>query len=316
MMGLVLGWGVGLGVILMIRGLLSHRPTLAHHVQWLKNPGTFTVQAPEISRSSGLLRRIDRVHGHRLASLFTRQKLFRGNAHLQTDLHVTATTLEQLAVDKLVCAISLTLVVAAGAAVSVAFGTSITVMAFLVLMLPATFVIGFLVPDMLMAAEARQRRTEFRHSLSSYLDLVAISMSGGALVQSALSDALGARQPVKRSRAREAGWVFEELRKPVQRAARNRQPPWDGLGALGADFDVPELVELTSSVSSAGLDGARVGASLTARAQSLRARRMSEAEAEAAAAGEKMSLPISLLALGFLLFIGYPAVIRVVEGFG
>ena len=56
-------------------------------------------------------------------------------------------------------------------------------------------------------------------------------------------------------------------------------------------------------------------ASLGAKAVSLRAHQLAEAEGAAEAATEKMSLPVVLLFAGFLCFIGFPAVVRVLAGF-
>ena len=90
-----------------------------------------------------------------------------------------------------------------------------------------------------------------------------------------------------------------------------REPPWAGLGRLGAELDVPELEELAAGVSLADTEGALVRASLAARAESLRAHQLAEAEAEAASATERMSFPVALLGLGFFVFIAYPAVTAV-----
>ena len=64
----------------------------------------------------------------------------------------------------------------------------------------------------------------------------------------------------------------------------------------------------------AGTEGARIRASLSAKAQALRSRQMSEAEAAAAAATERMSLPVVILFAGFLLFLAFPAVAHVLTG--
>lgn len=77
---------------------------------------------------------------------------------------------------------------------------------------------------------------------------------------------------------------------------------------------MPELEELANSLTLAGAEGARVRQSLMAKAESLRQRRMTEAEAEANESSERMVLPLVLLGLGFLLFLGYPAVSRVLGG--
>jgi hypothetical protein len=65
--------------------------------------------------------------------------------------------------------------------------------------------------------------------------------------------------------------------------------------------------ELAASISLAGPEGAKVRASLGAKAVSLRAHQL--------AATEKMSLLVVLLFAGLLCFIGLPAVVRVLAGF-
>ncbi len=52
-----------------------------------------------------------------------------------------------------------------------------------------------------------------------------------------------------------------------------------------------------------------------AQAEPLRQRRMTDAEGEANQASEKTVLPLVLLGLAFLLFLGYPALDRVLGGF-
>jgi tight adherence protein C len=64
---------------------------------------------------------------------------------------------------------------------------------------------------------------------------------------------------------------------------------------------------LAASIGLAGTEGARVRASLQARAVALRGRQLADAEAAAESATERMSLPVVTMATGFLLFIGYPA---------
>jgi hypothetical protein len=70
---------------------------------------------------------------------------------------------------------------------------------------------------------------------------------------------------------------------------------------------VPALSELAAALHLAGSEGARVRATLTARAASLREHELADAEAAAASATERMSLPVVALFGGFLMFIGFPA---------
>jgi len=109
-----------------------------------------------------------------------------------------------------------------------------------------------------------------------------------------------------------AGFVLPDLGIHAARLARDT--PWSALERLGDELGVAELGELAASVGLAGAEGAKVRASLGAKASSLRSHQLAEAETTAQAATEKMSLPVVLLFAGFLCFIGYPAVERVLTG--
>lgn len=174
------------------------------------------------------------------------------------------------------------------------------------LLVPLGFSIAPFVPLLLLKSAAEERRQEFRLGLSAFLDLVAISLAGGAPYQQAMQDAASAGN----------GWVFTEIQRPLVAARDRGLPPWDGIRDLGRSIGVPELEELTGSISLAGVEGAHVGESLTSKADSLRARRISEAEAEAERVSERMSLPVAILALAFVALIGYPALASALTGFG
>jgi len=163
---------------------------------------------------------------------------------------------------------------------------------------------GFLVPDLRARAKAAKQRTGFRHALSAYLDLVWITLAGGAGVDSALYDAAAVG----------AGWAFEQIRRALDAARLTRTTPWATLRQLGEEIDVAELAELAASVSLAGTEGAKVRASLAAKATALRAHQTTDAEGDAQAATERMSLPMMLLLLGFLIFIAFPALTQVLNG--
>ena len=59
----------------------------------------------------------------------------------------------------------------------------------------------FSLPDLGIHAEAGKRRADFRHALGSFLDLVVISLAGGAGVEGALSEAAAIGH----------GWSFAQL---------------------------------------------------------------------------------------------------------
>jgi tight adherence protein C len=158
-------------------------------------------------------------------------------------------------------------------------------------------VAGFFGPDVGVRADATARREEFRHALSAFLDLAVISLAGGAGVDGALDDAASSG----------TGWSFRQLRRALDTARLTSVPPWQTLGRLGHQLGVPELVELAASISLAGSEGAKVRASLAARAATLRAHALTDAEATAQSATERMSLPVVFLFGGFLIFVSYPA---------
>jgi Flp pilus assembly protein TadB len=111
-----------------------------------------------------------------------------------------------------------------------------------------------------------------------------------------------------------SGPAFAELRYALAEAGLARIPPWDVLATLGRRIALPELIQLAGSIGQAGTEGAKVRGSLRSRAVSLRQRQLSDAEGEANAATERMSLPIVALFAGFLIFLGYPAVAAVLGG--
>ena len=65
---------------------------------------------------------------------------------------------------------------------------------------------------------------------------------------------------------------------------------------------------LAASVSLAGSHGARIRASLAAKADTLRGHQVAETEAAAEAATERMTVPVAVLLFGFLVFIAWPAI--------
>ncbi|WP_434453240.1 type II secretion system F family protein [Lentzea sp. E54] len=163
---------------------------------------------------------------------------------------------------------------------------------------------GFFLPDLQMRSEAAKLRAEFRHALSAYLDLVWITLAGGAGVDSALNN----------SAAIGHGWAFQQIRRALDTAQLTRTTPWATLRRLGEELDVTELAALAASVSLAGTEGAKVRTSLAAKAAALRTHQLTDAEGAAQAATERMALPVMALFLGFLGFIAYPALIQVLNG--
>jgi Flp pilus assembly protein TadB len=165
----------------------------------------------------------------------------------------------------------------------------------------AVAVAGWVLPDLALRDQAELQRRAFRHALSAYLDLVNILLAGGAGIETALYAAADVGE----------GWGFERLRHALDRARLTGQSPWDSFARLGESLDVTELSELAASVSLAGSHGARIRSSLAAKADALRGHQVAEAEAAAEAATERMTIPVTVMLAGFLVFIAFPALLEV-----
>lgn len=162
----------------------------------------------------------------------------------------------------------------------------------------------WIAPDLEVRDQANERSEQMRHTIAAVCDLVVIALAGGAGVTGALSDATRASDT----------WAMRRLRTSLYTAGIHHEPAWTALDHLGERYDVPAANELAASLRLAGADGARVRASLAAKATSLRTQHLAELEADAQSATERMSLPVVLMFAGFLVFIGYPALHLVLTG--
>ena len=293
---LALGAGFGLGLVAVWRGLFPPKPSLAAVLAALDHrPATAVLIQQE---HGGWTARLGRPFTPVLSGMGLPTEA------VHRDLAVLGRPVERHLAEKAAAAlIGIALPPATAFAMSVggvSWPWAMPVWAAL-----AVGLAGFGVPDLAVRAEAARRRAEFRHALSAYLDLVVICLAGGAGVEAALTYAGAAG----------SGWSFDQIRKALDAAQLVRQPPWRNLAELGAELGVNELVELAGSVALAGTEGAKVRASLAARAAALRAHQLADAEARAQAATERLSLPVVLLFAGFLLLIGFPAIAQILIGF-
>ena len=160
-------------------------------------------------------------------------------------------------------------------------------------------------PTLILRRRATLHRARLSAATSVVADLVGVALAGGAGVTGALTSAT----------RRGNGPAFTRIRLCLHEANLRTLPPWDALSDLARHTGVSDLDELASSVRLAGTDGARVRASVRTKAASLRTHRLAALEAEAHQATERMTLPVMLLVLGFLLLMGYPAIVHVTNGF-
>ncbi len=157
-------------------------------------------------------------------------------------------------------------------------------------------------PDYNVRSDAAKAREEFTRALTAYVDLVALERITGA----------GPRQAMTSAADVGDSWVFKRIAEELSRSRFNGVPPWDSLTTLSVDLGLPDLAEVSDIMRLSGEDGAAVYQMLRARAASMRAATTNAELAKANAAGERMSVPVSALALIFLLILATPAILRVV----
>jgi tight adherence protein C len=286
------GAGIGLGLVIMAVSLTRPHPALAPTLARISRPARVGPSGEPPTRHQVLLSLGRALWLERIVGDATR-----------TDLRVLGRTPESHVVRCVITGIEcgllppiLTIIVA-----SAGIGFQVAVPAGLAVAFAAG---GALLPNLVVHGDAEKRRRSFKHALGAYLDLVSINLAAGRGVETALDRASRSGQ----------GWMFTEIRQALYRAKVMGESPWSGLDRLGVEIGVQELRELAASVGLAGDSGARVRASLAAKARTLRVRGLGEIEEAAQSANERMSLPVILLVVSFIVFIGFPATYRVVTG--
>jgi Flp pilus assembly protein TadB len=165
-------------------------------------------------------------------------------------------------------------------------------------------IVGGLLPTIRVVSRAGDLRRDFRHVVGSFLDLVAMNLAGGRGVPEALQSAAGVSD----------SWAMLRIRETLETARLQGITAWAALGTLGSDTGVDELRDLSAALALVADDGAKVRQSLSARATSLRRRQLADTEGRAQARSQSMLVAQLFLALGFLIFLIYPAIDRILSG--
>jgi pilus assembly protein TadC len=162
----------------------------------------------------------------------------------------------------------------------------------------------FFAPDLVTSVNAAERRSDFRHALTSYLDLVALERGAGA----GPTEALEAAADIG------GGWAFARIAAALDAARRSGEAPWTALARLARETGVSELADLADIAEVAGHEGARILDTLAARAASMRAQAQAAERAKAGARSTTMVIPIALLGSGFLVLLIFPVLARTFGG--
>ena len=153
-------------------------------------------------------------------------------------------------------------------------------------------VAGFLTPDAWLGRKAAERAREIRSELAYLLDLLAVAVESGA------------------SLARALGTVGERARGPlaaewnaVGREVAAGVPVSQALGRMSARVQLSEIRTLVAALERGRHHGTPLGETLRAQARDARISRGRRAREEAARAGPKMQLAVSLLLVPSVLLL-------------
>jgi tight adherence protein C len=279
---LLAGGGVGLGLAVLLYGLRPPRPALATVLDTLRQPPT---PAPT-----------GRTRAYTILAAPAR-RLGLPRTRVREDLAALGKDPAQHLAEQSAATLFGALVVPVAAAM---VGFSGQVPLWLAVLGAA---VGFRWADATLHTAAEQRRTQIRHTLAVMLNLLSISLARGAGVEQALDEATSIC----------TGWAADRHRQVLTTARVLRQPPWQALGQLGDDTGVTELTELAASMALAGTEGARVRASLSARAAAMRQAATAEMETEAEKASSRMSVPLLILGIAYLIFLLYPPLVGITQ---
>lgn len=287
LIAVLFGVGIAGGLIITGRGLRRRPESLADILDSLEHSSNAGVESLSIEERFG-----------RMNTGFARRMALASPTELRSRLRVVDKTMSRFAYEKLlagVAAFTLPLIylVMSGSFAELP-SLPIAFIGFLAIVLAMA---GFILPDLLLESEATERRAGFRRGLSGYLDVVSILIAGGGGIESALQYAADSGD----------GWAFDEIRSALASARVRQVSPWAAMQTLGDDLGVTELADLAASLALSGSQGARIRASLTAKADSLRSDEQNAIETAAEVKNQKMAVPMACLSLGLFLFIGYGA---------
>jgi tight adherence protein C len=299
---LLTGIGIGFGICLLVAGLRPAPASLTASLQRLDQTLTTPSVAP--GRTGGAtetsLDSVRRWLGLRTATTAERAGLSSLTGDVDADLAVTGTPAELHAGAK---ALSALIGVVAPALLAVLLNLAGAGLPLLVPIWVALSgaLVGYLLPDLRLRKHAADGRRVFRASVGAYLDLVAMRMASGSGLAEALHDAARIG----------AGPAFAQIRGALADARTDGLTPAQALGRLGKQLQLPDLIDTSTRLQLVDATGAQAQASLRAQAASLRDRELADAQGRANEQSQSMLVAQVVLGFGFVLFLGYPAVVRV-----
>ncbi|GAA3981708.1 type II secretion system F family protein [Actinomadura viridis] len=292
---------VGAGLYLLVRALFPARPGLAARLAAFDAARRRDLEDARAGRISPTLERVGGLRA-KVGRELARYCESRGwkLRSVRADLAITERSLEGFLATKFLLPAAALLFIPVVVAYFALLGAGVS---FQVPVWICVFfaVLFFFFPDMQLRQEAAGRRQDFRHVVGAFLDLVSMNLAGGRGVPEALMTASGVGD----------GWAMSRIRDALSSARITGQTPWQALGRLGDELDIAELRDLAGALALVADDGAQIRKSLSARAASMRSRELSELEGKAGERSQSMLVAQLLLCAAFLVFLAYPALMRV-----
>ncbi|WP_369391226.1 type II secretion system F family protein [Streptomyces sp. CG1] len=300
---IIVGVVFGLGVYALIRALMpSRRSAVAQvaRIDALRARGTAYGSARQTKEAQGRLGSLRARIGVRISEFYLQQGWEQRS--LRADLAVLERSWENFLATKVLLAVAGLIFGPFLFAVvwTMGFGSSPVIPVWLALLCAALF---FFLPDLEVRRDAADKRRDLRRVIGAYLDLVSMSLAGGR----GLPEALMAAAEIS------DGWANQRIRNALADARITGHSQWHALGMLGEELGVEELKDLSASLALVQDDGAKVRESLASRAETMRHRELSEIEGSAGEKSQSMLVAQLLLCAGFLVFLIFPAAMRVFQ---
>lgn len=175
-----------------------------------------------------------------------------------------------------------------------------------VLLVVASAVIGFLIPDALLTREIDRRNQKIRRELADVIDQVTMMVQAGLGIDAALARvARSTSGPV----AEEFSRVGQDVRVGIERSV--------ALANMADRVDVPELKTVVAAITQAERLGSPISQTLEIQTAELRLKRRQHAEEQAMKLPVKLLFPMVFCIFPVLLIILLaPAVIDIADTFG
>lgn len=288
-MGALVGFVAGLGLLLLLRAVLEPKTSLVERLTAVQSadPVGFA-EAQRVAGQSWF----ERARAFGQAEVFQR---FLVPLTLRSDLAVLGITPAQHAWTKVTLYVAALLLAPTAGLVMARMSLPVGLIS-AVSIIVVCAMIGA-VTDKYLAGRAQALRDDFRSSLAAYLDLVAMLVAGRSHINTALRTAAMVGDG--------PGW--SSIRRHQNNARMNGHGEARGISTLGAEWDMPSVVEFGHQVETIDASGAQAADSLRSRANALRSQENADALGTAKSKTAMLSFPNLLVAGAFFLMVLYPS---------